>query len=459
MTVLDLRFGFHHSTGLLINLDIFSVKSLVFKFGRLSMTVRTTHHGFKDVAMAIQQLGNLTSEDMKLLRRCRPGTLTVIDAQDGDEARLVDILEHNPRITEIHIRECRFRFALTIIDRMISKRTKAIQNAFLAVLRVFNVTSRWWKCDNVDLGAITATAQFTEGSFEYDMETNIEMNRCREYHNNDSFVCEFARQYGWSIKTLQVSKWLNDRFAMMLDESTQGRNSMIEHFIAIPTSLTTCGVDAMDRFIKRSQNFLSIELALEKLQDKAQSEKALLVLQRYKDRLTHLVLIGTPAGSWLPQLAQAFPSKNNFPRMESFTMEQHSYRRVSKGSNAIIEEADPRDHNSIAQQWIVSLVSAPAQPSLPLKTFVCRGIFLRPWYWEAIILATDFSALEMVAFEDCGFEQEQLELLVDHIADNYHSPLPLKQLSVGGCIGIEALEAKLRQSAPNAHISGDGGWR
>jgi len=77
---------------------------------------------------------------------------------------------------------------------------------------------------------------------------------------------------------------------------------------------------------------------------------------------------------------------------------------------------------------------------------------LEPRYWEAIILATDYSALETLDIKDCGFTQQQLELLVDHFTDNYRSPLPLKLLTVNN-IRTEAVKAKLRLSAPNATIT------
>jgi len=329
LAVLDLRNGFHHSTLPIINLDIFSTESLVLKFGRLSMSVGTTHDRFKDVAMTIWQLCNLTSDDIKFLRRCRPVFVTVIGGQDGVEDRLVDILQHNPRIAELHIRDCQFKNALAIIDRVISARTKTAQNGSLAAPLIFKTMSSTGSSLEEN---ITTTVRFSEGCSEYayEMETTIRQSWYQPYGNVNSFECDFYRRYGWSIKTLILSRWSSDLIASTLDESTRVRSSMIEHLNATPTALTTCGMDALDRFIKRSQNFLSVELTLENLQDRTQLEKALLVLQRYKDRLKSLTLTGMAAESWLPQLARALPSKDSLPMMESFTIEQLEENRGPK---------------------------------------------------------------------------------------------------------------------------------
>lgn len=112
---------------------------------------------------------------------------------------------------------------------------------------------------------------------------------------------------------------------------------------------------------------------------------------------------------------------------------------------------------SVAQQWIVSMVSVPTKPSLSLKTFGFIGITLGPRHWESIVLATDVSALENLDFQRSGFLQEQLELLVDHIADSRSESLPLRSVKLDSAAGfnsadLTAAKAKLGLLAPNATI-------
>jgi hypothetical protein len=98
---------------------------------------------------------------------------------------------------------------------------------------------------------------------------------------------------------------------------------------------------------------------------------------------------------------------------------------------------------------------------IPLKVLGVKVDF-QPQDWEAVIKAVDLSKLEKLHLDDSSFSQEQLELLVDRIADSNISPLPLKLLDLKGS-GVEKVDdtalvratlARMKKFAPQVEIVG-----
>jgi hypothetical protein len=123
------------------------------------------------------------------------------------------------------------------------------------------------------------------------------------------------------IKTLGLPVSFSDRHAELLDEVTLKQGSRIVQLDVIPTSLSSVGLDAVDRVIKRSQSSLSIRMSFYRLQEASQQEKVLLLLGRYKDRLNSLRLRGPRLTTWLLPIASAFPVRDGFPMLEKLFVE------------------------------------------------------------------------------------------------------------------------------------------
>ena len=188
------------------------------------------------------------------------------------------------------------------------------------------------------------------GSPSLNVETCIKLEN-RESEIVDPAVCTFIRQYGWSITTFIVPESFSDTLAKLMDESTQEKGSRIAHLDMTPTSLTTPGLDAMNRVIDRSQGLTYLRLSLENLGKDQQEQKALDLLRRHKDRLTSLRLVDSDLSS----IADNF-SRDSFPLLEEFFVMTNYYL-----------DASP--------EWIRSMVSVPPRQRTSLRA-VGMGIYL-----------------------------------------------------------------------------------
>ncbi|KAF9359962.1 hypothetical protein BGX34_008034 [Mortierella sp. NVP85] len=290
-------------------------------FGRLSMVANGISRGvIGDVTMEVPRLSDLTPDDLEFIRQCQPVLLKILRAsQEKDEARLVNILQHSTNLRELRI-GCSNKRSFKLINSILSTRVKTIQTRGLSALRTLEVTREGLTTPtqapepcSCDQYTVAVTASFSEVSHLFEMHVNLSPG---QLDPDDTAVCNFLRHYGWAIKTLGAPYLFGDHHAKHLDESTQKHGSMIEHLEIAPISLTETGLDAMDRVVKRSQNFISMRLTLNKLEENDQIEKALIVMKRYKDRLKSLRLTGDDTG-WLIRVAKAFPAKKDLPVLES----------------------------------------------------------------------------------------------------------------------------------------------
>ncbi|KAF9363667.1 hypothetical protein BGX34_003600 [Mortierella sp. NVP85] len=104
-----------------------------------------------------------------------------------------------PRVTKLCIRYSARRL-FDIINLVLTTREKALQSGSRNVERDSVVTSLF------------------EGSTFFDMEAHLKL---QEYQVNidDNAVCDFIRQYGWSITTLHTPEMFNDHHADLLDKT------------------------------------------------------------------------------------------------------------------------------------------------------------------------------------------------------------------------------------------------
>jgi hypothetical protein len=282
---------------------------------------------------------------------------------------------------------------------------------------------------------------FNTGISTFDIQTEL---RHTQFKSTDPAENDFLRQYGWTITTLVVPESFSDHHAKLLDESTGQILSRIARLEITPTTLTTTGLDAMNRIINRSQALTHLRLALKDLRQEQQLEKALDLLRLHKGRVSSVHLSDWCEQGCLAKIKRVLPSRTRFPRLEEFSVECTNW------------DSGPRD---IARQWMVSMILTQTQHHASLKVLGVK-IDLSPQDWVVVIKAIDLSTLEELRFDDCNFSQEQLKLLADRIADS-RSLLPLKLLDLRGSKVPEAntpemhvILTKIMEKAPHLRIEG-----
>ncbi|KAK3815376.1 MAG: hypothetical protein J3Q66DRAFT_344521 [Benniella sp.] len=231
----------------------------------------------------------------------------------------------------------------------------------------------------------------------------------------------------------------------MLDQATQERGSSIALLNCRSASLTSSGLDALERVISRSKYPVFATLRITGLHEKTRVEAAINFLGRFKSRLKELDLNGDPETRWLLQLVRAFPLRIDFPVLEKL--------RVVQTTTLWGSQVDDEFSND-TRHWLTLMVSVPPQPLTRLK-YLELIILLLPQDVSAIIEAIDLSAMEELLLAKTLITQEQRERLVDRITDDSMPPLPLSYLNLDirmkswAYIGsTQALWKKLRAKFP-----------
>jgi len=405
------------------------LESLSLDFGRFTMVVKGISRGeVKDVAISIGDLSTLTLEDKDFIQLCRPTALTILGIlPDNYDHHLVRILQHN--LANLRI-ECHWRHHVDIIDLVKSTREKMLQNEGWPALRVFQLAHP----------EIEVKVLFEEGSTVLDVETCIKSEIGPPDIFNPALYC-MVRRYGSSVTTFVVPRLFNEALAKLLDGSIQEKSSRITHLDMTPTSLTTPGLDVMNRVIDRSQGLAYLRLSLENLNQNQYLQKALDLLERHKNRLTSLRLAGSRIAFWLPRFSGIF-ARDAFPVLKEFFVE------CDFGSS----------NNGL---WIASMVSTPRPQQTSFRAVGINILFDYTQHQEDVIKAIDLSALEELHFNRSGpkgFTQAQLELLVDHIVGSNAPSPPLRLLNLNGTLlgdnsNTRELFARLREKIPDIEIT------
>ncbi|KAF9344178.1 hypothetical protein BGX34_005935, partial [Mortierella sp. NVP85] len=445
--------------------DIFGVlngvESLSLDFGRLWMGTNDISQGvIMNTSIGINDLlRDLTLDDLEVIQLYRPMALVIGKTPEkDDEDCLIRIIRNHPSISVLGI-GCqmeRYTAVINLVISTIERMRRSGSRPALSCLRLNDPTlfDSARKGIRQDQGQpeLIAQALLQSGNsvhVMFDSEFSTQRIRadlkCPQFKSEDPAVRGFIRQFGWSIYTLIVPEFFSDHLAKLLDESTEQYSSRIEHLDINPTSLTTTGLDAMNRIIKRSKGLIYLRLSLRNLHQEHQLDKALLLLERHKDQVTSLHMSLWCEESCLTKIKRTLPDRSRFPRLEEFSVDCINW------NNSL------RD---IAKQWITSVISARTQHQASLKIIGVK-IHLLPQDWEAVIKAIDLSALEELHFDNCNFSQVQLKLLADRIADTKTSSLPLKVLDLKGSkvdkmddtACTSAILARIQQKAPQVGIN------
>ncbi|KAF9997932.1 hypothetical protein BGZ65_006510, partial [Modicella reniformis] len=429
LTALDLKLDFNFSlttstAHILLNLN--SIDSLVLDFIRLLLSAGTSPDGTRYMKIEMEQLSDLTSDDLKFIHQYHHDQLTIKSTpKDTDEDRLVGIMQHSFKLEVLCI-GCVAVRSPAVIDLVISTREKALQSGHSFPLRTLEMMDEGLiPCDSpcTYRNRISSTVTFSSVFKEFDMRTNVKL-LTPVPAAKDNPINNFFRQYGWTFVTLETTWAFTDIHASLLYDSIRERGSRITTFGVDPCSLTTPGLDAIDLVIRKSPSLVSLGLRFTSLDVTNQLDKTLLLLERYQERLDRVVLKGTPIETWLPKVIQAYPTRNNFPKLTKLNLGQWYDR-----SNI------PHD----CVHWVMAMVSAPPLPSSTsamepheqstrLKGLGLHKASLQPEDWVSVIKAIDFEALEWLKLEGTNASMKELELLVHRITDGERPPPQLRSV-------------------------------
>ncbi|KAF9344826.1 hypothetical protein BGX34_005292, partial [Mortierella sp. NVP85] len=454
-----------HDSTLRSSTDIFGIlnglRTLSLVIGGLWMKSNDISFGeIKNPTIAISDLKDLTLDDLDVIRQYRPIALSITKTpEQEDEDRLISIIHQNPSVVSLII-GCHLGRYAALINRLKStiegmKRNggqPSISSFKLVDPTLLDSVREAALHDGVRLEFISQQLLNSEdivnvdiynGSSSVDIQTHLRSN---QFKSDGPAVYDFIRQFGYSIVTLVVQGSFSDHLAKLLDESTKPVSNIARLDIA-PTSLTKAGLDAMDRIIKRSTELTYLRLTLRSLHQEQQLEKALLLLEQYKNRVTSVHVSLWCEESCLTKIKRVLPDRSRFPRLEEFSVDCINWDRGPRGT---------------ARQWIISMISARAQPPTPPLKVVGVKIDLQPQDWEAVIKAIDLSTLEELHFDNCNFSQEQLKLLADRVWSSYVF-LPLKLLDLKGSevekaagddANTQVIFATVQLKAPQVRIEG-----
>ncbi|KAF9935788.1 hypothetical protein BGZ65_003006, partial [Modicella reniformis] len=446
LSTLELKLHRHYSIGKVVSetlMRLHQLESLKIDCGEISIAAIFSQGKTQVMTMKIDVLHDLNS-DLKVIQKDHLTQLEIRQAlQEGDEVQLVDVLRHSPRLNHLQI-GCEEGRYLAITDLVISARATVLQERGLPCLQSFKLKRE---------GHIEYHLSFPEASSAFDMSTWIRLP-AQTLITAKHPICDFVRQYGWSIVSL-VGPWtISDHFVAILGGIISTRNSQLRRLDLDPFSFTLSGYHALDRIIRRSQSFVELRLFLNHLEKKSQVKKGSLLFSRYRKILGGLELHGDSPDQWLPWISSSFPNRNSFPNLVSFGLGFSSRCNV------------PPDCVS----WIVAMVSAPSQalassscsateePWKGLEKLSLKGVVLQPEEWKTVIEAIDFSALQSLDFNGANFSRKQFKLLVDCVPDRISKVL-LKDFNIANTdlaksSNLRAIHAELWIKAPFVEVIG-----
>ncbi|KAF9951536.1 hypothetical protein BGZ65_005887 [Modicella reniformis] len=314
-------------------------------------------------------------------------------------------------------------------------------------------------------------------------ELNLLQIGCQEPITDGDPIVEFVRQYGWSIVFLDAPWIFHDSFAAILDDITGKRDSQLEELNVHLQMLTADGINNLNNIIGQSKGLSVLRLFLVELQDENQVEKVLSLLTRHGRLLFALALYGRSLEQWLPHFALSFPTRQSFPKLESFALGSYSEYDVPPSCipwiTAMISippllPASPQD-TSLSLSKSSPPAQSPAQDVLAESQSDIEPETIRQWSslkrlhllnlsfqskdWRTVIKAMDFSKLEVLDIENTNFSHEQLKSLVAYIPDQSFSESTMEYINLTDTNltknrGTRALLAGLQKRVPLLRIEG-----
>ncbi|KAG0227225.1 hypothetical protein BGX31_007055 [Mortierella sp. GBA43] len=395
---------------------------LTMDFGRLLLAVTTSHRGVRDTVAIVTRLGDLSPEDIEFIQQCCLTKLTIKSTpQEADDNRLVSIIRQSPRLKELHI-GCHGGRSLEVIKLVISAREKIYQCGGKSSLQFFKVADEGLQPFNLykehdEQEHFAATVVFSLESAVFDMDTRIILQNKRLIVEK-SQVFNFVREFGWSITSLNAPWTFSDIFAELLDRVTQISGSRIKQLVLDPFSLATCGLDALNRIIKRSQRLVVLSLMLNDMDQGSRVEMAIPLLVQHGKVLNRLTLYGASVQGWLHRLAQSSLTKSTFPKLSDLGLHCGSNQELPEGTVQWLASmlSDPLESSGSTLGTPQQTMGPPTTPTR-LSTFQLYNVTLRQEDWSTLIKAINFSELSVLQLSKTNFSHDQLDLLLERIAN------------------------------------------
>ncbi|KAF9353019.1 hypothetical protein BGX26_009204 [Mortierella sp. AD094] len=402
--------------------------------------------------------------------------------QQEDEVKLLDILCRNPKLSEL-LMECDTSRIPAITNLVITTRKSILSRGKPSALCKVEFVQDPAILEAKDF--VTSTIEFSESPATIQVSTDISMQTISPRSSTDNLNVIFHQQ-GWSIKTLETNATFNDDLAQLLDNSRQFKGSKITKLVLDTSSLTPAGLDRMDRVISLSHSLERLSLRLDGLDEGSRLKKSVWLLGKHGKCLNTLILHSKLPDLWIPQLAEALPTRDGLPLLEDFHL--LCYDNSSLDAMAILSDKTITTKSSV--EWIAAMVSSQphvlwssTRPSTPdgfptnqslvtaaetpdvwtsLRSISLKGIHLQPGDWLTVIEAIDFSALESLNLVGSNFDLEQLEILVDCILADNESQVPLNSLQLNYTNLVDYMDdeapwellAELEEKAPLLVIQG-----
>ncbi|KAF9983273.1 hypothetical protein BGZ65_001976, partial [Modicella reniformis] len=415
---------------ILINLNMTNHFEL--EISRFSLIVSVKKDGVRYLQVKIRRFNDLVSENLEFIQRCHYTHLTISNYTISEaDNRLVDIILNSPKLEYLDIK-CSIVRLITTINLVLSTREKAIQSGDSLSLRTLVV---WVRNTNRDV-YINSTVTFFLDSQLFDMRTDVTLS---DEILNHHCMWDFLRQYGWSIKRLELLDF-EDRHTILLRDSIQEQDLRMKTFFVSLPSLGTPGLNILNQIIRMLPKSTSVELVFAKLQEEHRLENTLLLLRLCKERVNGLELLGDSMELWLPRLTQEFPDRSSLPMLTSFTVGK--YRNYTEVPGACVP-------------WIVTMISTPPErpsPSTRLEALHLNVPLLGDW--RTVVENLDLSALVDLDVRHSNLSFEALDRLVNRIVDA--SQVRLTNVHIISDLfssnDAQALHARLCEKAPNVKI-------
>ncbi|KAG0208135.1 hypothetical protein BGX31_002418 [Mortierella sp. GBA43] len=254
-----------------------------------------------------------------------------------------------------------------------------------------NITIQW-RLNNA--AQIDVVLNFSADSVEPSISTSVRMDP-QEVSSGDSGLTrhylELFREFGWSITTLNTNATLTDELAYALDVATQERGSKIMELGLNQFSLSSSGLESMDRVIERSQDLVRLEFYSFITDVETESQKTKHILDRHHENI-HAMSIGILTYKLLPDISREFRTRRDFPKLDTLYL-----TNFELGSEA------PRT------ECVLSSVC------VPLRQIGLWYLQLQHEDWIMVIKAIDFRNLKTLDFERSNFSVREFELMVDCI--------------------------------------------
>ncbi|KAK3829168.1 MAG: hypothetical protein J3Q66DRAFT_410669 [Benniella sp.] len=408
------------------NLEVVSWKNL-------GVTVKMTLSQGEplQVEMTVSCLDDISQDAQKLIQQ---GCLTKFGthhiAKDTTDSHMVDILRSNPGLAHVELRI--YPSLSTTAMELVTAARKTLVMAKASSSTgwgALNISIDWQDVEDIKSGGmVKISLDFPENSASPMTELWMLDEMTPEMIGH---LLDLIHSYGWSIERLETNSSFTDGLAVVLDNSTLAKGSKIRTLRLHPLSLSIAGLECMDRVLGRSHNMDELHVNFSNLEDRAEREKAMHLLNRHSKLIQSISILGKSMNKWLTEISAMCSTRNEMPELVSFDL--------SSSDNSVISEE--------CVQWIARMVSAPETihqqylipypnqasiqaeeeslaectvnyPWEPLFNVALHHVQLRPEGWQTVIKALDFSYLGVIKVDYTDFSLAELRFLIDCIPDN-----------------------------------------